>query len=497
MFGWFKKAGSFIKRPQFKRLDRNAIPSSKNNQRDWKAATDSDSTISHWGKANGLPINSLLSLYLEKIISRASYESRANPIIDGTINSHANDVIGPMGPKLQFQTDDDSWNSKAESLWKEVAQSIDASGELSLAAFLKQGIRSFWTTGAMLSQYVVDTDCDTAIKHRLHTIPMQQLYSQRFNNDDTMLGITRNKYGRPTKYWILESGIDVSSTYAFAINPIEVSARDIQHVYQKFEVQQWRGLPWLSSCLQAIAELDEYDTAVLDAAKVAAMMAVLLYNTRDDIDSDIDPKQFEIRRQSVHKVGAGWQPFELHGNQPTAMYPDFKADKLRDVGRSVGMPLMSIQRDASKHNYSSARFDGQGYARANESIQKFLEEKSINPFVSIFVTEGMLRGVLPYKDPKKVAGRWNMIWTPPPHIDPVKEAMAQRIQMENRTLSPQRACRANDVEFEDICKEFEKANEILKSHGLLEFVGPIPTDPAVLAAILADEKGANDAKPSK
>jgi lambda family phage portal protein len=490
--GWFNWLGkreptgnSLLQKAFLKRLDRSAMPTQ---QRDWKVTKDSDASMSHWGHANGATINDLLSMHLEKIIDRACYESRANPLVDGTISSHANDVIGPSGPALQFQTDDDKWNKRAEEIWLEISQSIDGSGELSLADFLKQGVRSLWTKGAIVSQYVYDADCDSIVKQRLHSIPVELLYSGKFNTTDTMLGITRNKLGRPIKYWVNESGLRVESMFR-SIKPVDIPASEIQHVYCKQESQQWRGYPWLSSSLQAIAELDEYDTAVLDAAKVAAMMAVLFFNTKDDIESDEDPKNFEIKRQSGVKVPTGWQPFALNSNQPTSSHAAFKSDKIRDIGRPVGMPLMSIQRDASNHTYSSARFDGQGYARANESIQYFIEQKAINPFIGLVLMESMLRGVLPYKEPRTLIGKWNCIWTKPPQVDPVKEAMAQRLQLENRTLSPQRACLENNVDFETVCKEWKKANEILVANGLPKMMGPIPTDPNALAAIMAN---AND-----
>ncbi len=485
MFDWLfgPKTKTVSTRPQLRRINPNSIPSRGNFQRDWKASTDNDASLNHWGKANGQSINTVLSLNLNKIINRAVYESRANPIVDGTINSHANDVIGSDGPKIQFKTDSDRWNTKAEKICKDVFKSIDGSGELSLADYLKQGVRSLWTTGAILNQYVVDPDCETVVRQRLHPIPVQSLYSHLRNQTDTMLGITRNTLGRATRYWIVESGIEISAMN-FKITPKEIPARDIQHVFYKHETQQWRGYPWLASSLQALAELDEYDTAVLDAAKIAAMMAVLFYNTRDDVDSEENPSNFEIARQSGVKVPTGWQPYALNANQPTATHAEFKADKIRDIGRPIGMPLMAIQRDASKHTYSAAHYDGQGYARANESIQVFLATGSVDPFVSLILTEAMLRGALPYRDPSSMSGSWSWIWPQPPAVDPVKKAMAQRLELENKTISPQRACLQNNVDFETLCQEWKKANEILKANGLPEMLGPIPADPMALANAL-------------
>lgn len=484
MFEWLfgkKKVG--VTRPSLKRVDRSAIPLPG---RDWKAAEDNELSEQHWGRATDQGINTLLALHLNKLIARSSYEARANPIVDGTITSHATDIVGPDGPGIEFQTDNESFNREAEQLWKEIASQIDGSGELTLAELLRQDIRSLWTTGAILSQYVTDAAASTLVKQRLHPIPVQCLYSGRRNTDDTMLGITRNKLGRPTRYHIIESGLSIDA-YSFKIDAKEVPASDIQHVYIKHEPQQWRGYPWLASALQALAELDDYDTAVLDAAKVAAMMAVLFYSTKDDIETEDKPEPFRILRQTGVKVPAGWQPFALNSNQPTDTHQEFKQDKIRDIGRPVGMPLMSIQRDASNHNYSSARFDGQGYARANESIQSFLAKKRIEPFMMIVLQEAMLRKIISYQDPRIIKEKWVWRWTKPPHVDPVKEAMAQRLRMENRTLSPQGACLENNVDFETICRDWKKANEILKANGLPEMLGPIPSDPAVLNAVLASE----------
>lgn len=495
MLNWlFGKKETTSRRARLTKVNKGDVPE---RGRAWKATEKDEFTQSHWGKATGASINTVLSLHLNDIIAKSVYESRVNPIVDGTINSHANDIIGPVCPKLEFRSDDANWNKQAETIWNEIATSIDGSGELSLVELLRQDIRSLWSVGGILSQYVYDTDATTIVKQRIHPLSCQDLYSGRRNTDDTMLGIKRNKLGRPVSYFVVESGVDISS-YSFKINPVEIPARDIQHVYIKYEPRQWRGYPWLASPLQAIAELGSYDSAVLDAAKVAAMMSVLFYTDNPSLTPEENPANFALLRQSGVKVPTGWKPFELNGNQPTSAHQEFKADKLRDVGRPVGIPLMAVQRDASKHNYSSARFDGQWYARANKSIQGLLEQKRINPFVDLVITEAMLRKQLPYKSLDQWAstfpGRRTWIWTEPPHVDPVKEAMAQRIQLENKTLSPQRACLANNVNFETIVEEWGKANELFKKHGLPEMLGPIPADTAALAAYLAKDEKDDDAK---
>lgn len=487
MFGWFrgklKPAGA---NPiKLERVDRHSIPG----ERDWKATNnDQPTAVSHWGRANGQDINSVLLDNLESMIDRATFEARANSIVDGTINNHANDVVGSNGPKLQVESGSDIFNKRAEAIWQEVSESIDGSGDLSLAELLKQDIRGLWTAGAILSQYVNDSEVDTLCTQRLHPIAVRRLWSGMAPTRNKMLGISRNDLGRATMYHVLEMD-PTNYGIRYWLTPIDIPARDMQHIFYKHEPQQWRGYPWLASSLQTLAELDELDEAVRDAAKTAAIMHVLMYNTRDDVDSKEDPEPVRLRRQSINKLPTGWQAQALNSNQPQQNYVEFRNENLRDLGRPVGMPLMSLQRDASKHNYSSARFDGQGYARANQSVQAKISQKRLNPFVHLIFTEAMLRGELRYKDRRDIKLIWQ--WEKPPHVDPVKEAMAQRIRMENKTTSPQRECMADSGDFETIVAEWKRANEIFKANGLPEMLGSIPSNPVELAAMLQADQAAS------
>ncbi len=245
-----------------------------------------------------------------------------------------------------------------------------------------------------------------------------------------------------------------------------------------------RGFPQLASCLQVISDLREYDGAVLDAAKVQAMMAVLMFTNPNNamVEPEETPEDVRLKKMGITRLPPGWQAQSMATSHPSANNTDFRKERSRDLGRPAGMPLMQIRLDSSGHNYSSARFDAQIYQNANRVIQGSLGRHRVYPFVRLILAEAMRVGILRPRlfSRHEVAFRWPQ----PPHVDPVKEAMAERIRLENKTLSPQAACASHNLDFDKIAKDWEIANQLLEKYGMPPMFGGIPTNLAQLIQYL-------------
>ena len=482
----------------FERVNRN-LPVT--NQRHWDATVDSADRAAQWCLADGRHINAILVDKLDDVRNRSMYEHRVNPTVEGVIATHKNDVVGRDGPTLQIDSGDSSWDDEAESALKNLWwQSADTTGDMSFGDVLKDLIRSWWDQGDFLAQIVTDPDAVGPIKTRLHLIDSSRLRSPfgRIGDPRLLLGVERNRMGRAMAYHITEE--DWSQLgYGFGVHDYSgkttrVRAADMIHMYQKVQAGQVRGFPWMASSLQTLEDLRGYDQAVLDAAKVAAMLAVVMHSSSDLIDPVEKPDpSTRLKSGAINYANAGWTPMMLNPTQPANNHVEYRSERHRELGRGVGMPLMQIRLDSSGHNYSSARFDGQNYGRSNEMLQALLERRIVKPTVVMVLQEAMLVGQLRPRSLEGVMWTWN--WDQRPHVDPVKEAMAERLRMENRTLSPQRACRSGGVDFETIAREWKRANEILEANGLPPMLGPVPTDMAALAAWIQQEdaKDANDA----
>jgi len=450
--------------------------------RNWEAADTTEENKHQWLQADGRSINEILVESLHDVIARATLEARRNPTVEGVIKSHACDVVGDEGPGLQMMTDDDAWNREAEAVWGEIAGQIDGSGQLSLGEWLRQDMYQSWISGDMICQIVDDKEAGTVVKTRVHPINPMRLRSPYVGNtiSGLMLGVERNNLNRPRGYHFVD---EVRDEYGFVSwKSTRIPAQDILHFFESLEPGQVRGWPRIASCLQAVSDLREYDSAVLDAAKVQAMMAVIMSTTNPNAEPDETPGDLRLKRQGITRAPVGWNLNSLQTSHPNANNSEFRKERSRDLGRPAGMPLMQIRLDSSGHNYSSARFDAQTYQKANRIIQGSLGRHRVYPVINLVLVEAMQKGILRPKlfSRNEVKFRWPQ----PPHVDPVKEAMAERIRMENRTLSPQDACSSYNLDFDKVAKDWALANKILQDNGMPPLLGGIPTDLADLAAFL-------------
>lgn len=463
--------------------------------RNWDAAVTTEENQHQWADAIGFNINEVMVHSYERITQRAALEARRNSTIEGVIKSHATDVVGDEGPGLVMRTDDDAWNSEAEAIFNELACSVDGSGSLSMSEWLRQDIYQAWVSGDMLCQVVDDPEAKTVIKTRVHPINPNRLRSPFPGGqiDRMILGIERNALNRPTKYWFTD---EIQSEYGFiSANYTGVPARDIMHWFESIEPGQVRGFPWMASALQTIADLRDYDGYVLDAAKVQAMMHAVMYSTDDKVEPESAPENLKLKKMGINRTPVGWDLKFLQSQHPSANNTDFRKERQRDLGRARGMPLMQVRLDSSGHNYSSARFDGQNYQKSNQTIQGSLGRHRVYPFAELILIEAMQKGILRPRlfSRKEVYFRWPQ----PPHVDPVKEAMAERIRLENKTMSPQQACATHNLDFDKIATEWRLANELLEKNGMPPMFGGLPTDLAKLATYLAGDGEAANADQGK
>lgn len=140
-----------------------------------------------------------------------------------------------------------------------------------------------------------------------------------------------------------------------------------------------------------------------------------------------------VHRRTARAAAPGWKPMGVNSTQPAATHRNFKEDKERDIGLPAEMPLMVLRHDSSKHNLSSARYDGVRYGRSITKIQAWLNRRILNKALYRLVALARLDGTLRMDAPGFVPVRW--AWPKPPSNDPFKEAMAQRIRLENGTTS--------------------------------------------------------------
>lgn len=449
----------------------------------------------HWQYASEQHINVDLACDLPTLWARCTYEAANNPLIEGIIETHITDVIGENGPTCQIEPrvdvgDSPAWSrytAEAEDLIRELNETgWDAQDDLSLVDMLALWLWSEWTLGDIIGQEVT-APIRNGVQVRVNPIDPRRLNSPwSINNPDIALGVERDpKTGRRTQYWFTEPRDNWRSSFH---NARAIDARYIYHDYRRREIGQVRGIPLLSGSLQVVADLRDFDTQTLDAARSAADFAAVAFTNSVDADFvAVDPGlNTPIKRRRITHLPPGWDIKQLAPTHPSTQYIDFRRERLREVGRAVCMPLMTILLDASEHNYSSARMDGQNYQRALRRMQQRLQRKIINPFIYTYLEEAERRGIIAPR-PGRIRATW--LWDQIPHVDPSKEASADALLLANYQLGPYTAASRANRDFEKIAREWKRANDHLAKLGLPPLGAAVAAQPKPEAPTPATTEG--------
>lgn len=393
----------------------------------------------HWLYAQDESLNAWLSAQLPTIRGRASYEVKNNGMLKGMIATHADDIVGSDGPQLQVQSDDDRFNEALEELWRQWFYAPTHLPNISGAALLKLWVKSLWKQGGFLAQLITDDQAEGPVKLRLRPMHTRRLGTpaQLAGNDLIYHGIEYDLLGRPIRYWIQQQrGIGTGAVNVTSFDPVPADL--IVHEYIRDEEDQGMGAPWISPSLQASADLRDYDDAVQDAARQIADNTPILKATGSDVVTWTNPETMTRERRVVNMAPPGWEAQWPNATQPAAQYPDYRGERMREFGRPVGMPLMLIRLDSSKHNYSSARFDSQVYDRAVHGIQSWLSGSvqsygTLNRLLDEIAKEARFTIPELRRRPARVVYEWT--WPKRPHVDPSKEASGEQTALQTGTVT--------------------------------------------------------------
>lgn len=435
-------------------------------ERGWDSAKTTRNNKYHWSMATDQSINRDLYSDLETLRARCHHEIKQNPFVEGMIRTYCHEVVGGTGPTLQVASSSKRYSAGMERAWDEFWRMPDVNGQVSGNQMLELFIRGLWPDGEYLALITNDAHGGGSDMIRLR---LQPFAPRRLNyiggKTNVFMGIELSKTGRPIRYYVSDESIDGSSA-KHTTN--EYPAEKIIHGFEIEEPGQVRGVPKLASALQHIADLRAYDREVLRAAHFAASQTgVLQAPNNPDLPAIQLPAggKMEIESDSLNVVPPGWQMGQMVSQQPMSNYIDYRIERMRDIGRAAGMPLMMIRLDSAKHNYSSARMDSQSFNREIADLQMQINETLLSRLFWEVEREARLNPKLNLPSrPDNV--RLNWTWPPRPHVDPSKEAAAERVALENGTETYQRVLARRGLDMETVIEQRKAANEALIAAGL-------------------------------
>lgn len=431
------------------------------NIRRWDGAKTTRLNRDYWHPATSNSINWDLANDLPTLRARCNYAVSNHPIVEGVVNTIASDIAGKHGPSPQVESDDEAFNDTMETALNAVLATPDPDvPNMGSAEMIRMWVRSLCSSGDFAFQeYTADR-----MKSEFTTLAIRCIESIRVDtppelayNDNVVFGVEHDQRGRVIRYYVRERESAYGQQISYRYEPIPP---DMFHLnFRLLEPGQSRGVPWLASTLDTIANISQYDDYVMEAAKSAANNAVFMTATNPDVefDSDVIPTEESIERGTTKYMTPGWTFNTIAATQPAAQYVDYRHERLREFGRPFCMPLMMILLSSADSNFASAHYDGQVYIRHIQDIQSWIARTTLKWIErKIFREVTLVRGMTP---PRKWKTNWT--WQVPPYVNPKDHYEALRMQLEDGMVGPNEVMSAFGRDPETVVASRKRYQEML------------------------------------
>ena len=377
-----------------------------------------------------------------------------NPLVKGIMKTERNGVIG-KGLTIKAATDDDGWNEEADAAWKEemIERPCDVTGRYNINQYIRKKYLAYRRDGDAATIFTDDglwgiegEQIGTPMKEdpKYYKIVNGLAFLNRTNR---LLGYF---VGKPSDYGYIKS--DSYKKY---------KAKDVHFMADPERFSQSRGAPALTTSFNYIDQLCGYIDAELVAAKVNACFSMFIsrkdeygddlpihtkgtsssgYDEDGDRQEKVKPGQILYGEPGESAAGIGQQ-------RPGQMFDPFTLRMLSLIGRPLLMPLMLVTLD-----YSGATFmNSRGVYQEIRESWKTEQEDQVRPFAQQAwrwkIKQLMDRGKLTEREDafrcEFKPNRW-------PYVDPYKQGMADKLDLENRTDNRSNMCDRGGYDFEEV-----------------------------------------------
>ncbi len=472
MFAWLRRT-LFATEPQRGLRSRRVLRAK------YDSALTTDNNRRHWANADGLSVNAANSPDVRRILrTRARHEVANNSYARGIVLTLANDIIG-TGPRLQLLTDNADANRQIERAFNQWSKAIG------LAEKLRTLRMAQVQDGEAFAVLVNNPRLPTATQLDLRLVEADQVTTPdlRWNDLHALDGIVFDDAGNPVEYHVLRQHPGDGKSLGFGYDRLPAEA--VLHLFRVDRPGQNRGIPEITPALPLFAMLRDYSLATLDAAKAAAYYAGIIYTDapasgESEAVEPLDP--IELDRNMLLTMPGGWKMAQLHAEQPTGTYAEFKREVLNEIARCLNMPFNIAAGNSSSYNYASGRLDHQTYFKSLRIDQSRIESVVLDRLLAAWFDEAALvDGLLPSGLGPIADWPHTWFWDGHEHVDPQKEANAQatRLASHTTTLADEYARKGQDWEAQ--LRQRAKEIALLAELGISTPAAvPVPNDPAML-----------------
>jgi len=386
----------------------------------------------------------------------------------------------------------DAFAESAERAWARWCREADAADTDHFDDIQYQLARSMFALGEYLQ-----VPCWIEEPGRQFGLALQTVHPGRLRTPSDMLanprirrGVEVGEYGRPVAYWLAEPPDNRPLAGLSSANFRRVP-RKIAHRWGCFHrrhangPEQFRGETILSPAMKILSDISAYVDSELVGAVVAASLTIFIEGGASTLDGGTvglsgdkktglyAPYPKELAPGTIVTGRNGDKPHLLANPRPGDSFDPFMARLSTLVTASTGQPFITVFKDFSKTNYSSARAALLEVWKLYSLYQDWFVRGYLQHVWEMVLEEAYLLGLLKMPMGKQdfYAARdsWCAAsWTRPPRgqIDIVKERTGEEIGLTNYTDSHSDILNARGTDTETMARKIARDRRILKSKGL-------------------------------
>jgi len=368
----------------------------------------------------------------EPVQRRARHFAANNPLAHSGVSAWTTAAVG-AGITATSQHPEPEMRKQLDAAFRKWTRGADLEGLTEFAGLQASAVRSERIDGEALFHWV---------GNQLQAIPAEML-DMGMTRDlagGALIanGVELDSYGRRLAYWINPAmPSDQFPTYA---HPVRIPAEDVLHVFRPSGPGAVRGVSALANVLLRLSELDGLEDALQTNAKVAALLSVILTNENDIGDGTDDPfaDGQSLEPGAMFKVPGGWK-VNTTAPQQAQQVAEFLCHMTRTIAAGLDVPEHLLTGDLRQANYSSLRAALVSFRQKIEAYQfHTLVPQLLNPVWRRVMTNAVLSGQI---EAALNDDLFAVEWIPPaqPWVDPVKDAQATKLLMDQGLMSRRQA----------------------------------------------------------
>lgn len=315
--------------------------------------------------------------------------------------------------------------------------------------------------------------------------------SESKNTDDggrIVDGVEINKDGEVCRYHVVsyhplaeETPGDKTWTAIDAYGK-DTGAPNILPIMTTERPEQRRGIPFVAAMIEQIKQLDRYLSSELAASIVSAMLTVFItseepddgeYALPDGVSADEkvtdDPMKIEMGNGNVYELPPGKKPMSIGNTRAPTAFDSFVSRTVTMIGASGEIPPEVLLHQYGS-NYTASRSAMLDFWKVVQRHRKRFIERFNQPIYELWLAEAVALGRLEapgfFDDPaaREAWSKCQWIGTSRGHVQPVQEANAARIRIENGiSTGEQEAMEYNGSDFMENVAQIAKERKAMKA----------------------------------